>query len=33
MDNWFFIFHPYEVALIVDLEEKTDYDRAVLRKL
>ena len=32
-DYWFFIFHPFEVAIVVDLEEKRDKDRALLRKL
>lgn len=32
-DHWFFIFHPFQVAIVVDLEEKTDQERALLRKL
>lgn len=33
IDHFFFIFHPFEVAIIVDLEDKTEYDRAMLKKL
>jgi hypothetical protein len=32
-DYFCFIFHPFEVAIVVDLEEKTEHDRALLRKL
>jgi hypothetical protein len=27
------VFHPFELAIVVDLNEKTEQDRAVLRKL
>jgi len=33
IDAFAFVFHPFEVAIVVDLEEKTEYDRALLRKL
>ena len=33
LDHYFFVFHPFEVAIVVDLEDKTEYERAVLRKL
>ena len=32
-DLKFFVFHPFELAIVVDLNEKTEQDRAVLRKL
>lgn len=33
VDAYAFVFHPFEVAIVVDLEEKTEHDRALLRKL
>jgi hypothetical protein len=30
---WFFVFHPFQLAIVVDLEEKSANDRALLRKL
>jgi len=33
IDHWTFIFHPFQLAIVVDLEEKTEQDRALLRKL
>lgn len=33
VDAQFFIFHPFQCSIVVDLEEKTDQDRALLRKL
>lgn len=33
VDCKFFIFHPFQCSIVVDLESKTDQDRALLRKL
>jgi pantothenate kinase len=33
IDKWTFIFHPFLLAIVVDLDEKTEQDRALLRKL
>ena len=33
VDQFYFVFHPFEVAIVVDLEEKNEYDRKLLRKL
>lgn len=33
IDAYFFNFHPFQCAIVVDLEEKTEQDRALLRKL
>jgi hypothetical protein len=30
---WCFVFHPFQLAIVVDLEEKSANDRALLRKL
>jgi hypothetical protein len=33
IDKWTFIFHPFQLAIVVDLDEKTEQDRALLRRL
>ncbi len=33
IDSFHFYFHPFEVAVVVDMDEKTHQDRALLRKL
>ena len=33
VDLFYFYFHPFQLHIVVDLEEKTETDRAVLRKL
>jgi hypothetical protein len=32
-DWWFFIFHPFELGIVIDVEEKRQQDQALLRKL
>lgn len=32
-DYFWFSFHPLEVAIVIDIEEKNEYDRALLMKL
>jgi len=33
IDSFYFYFHPFEVAVVVDIDEKTYQDRALLKKL
>ena len=33
LDFFHFYFHPFQLHIVVDLEEKTETDRAVLKKL
>jgi len=32
-DWWFFVFHPFQMGIVIDLEEKRQQDKAMLRKL
>ncbi len=33
VDHWLFIFHPFETAIVIDIEEKSINERLMLRKL
>lgn len=32
-DWWFFVFHPFQMGIVIDLEEKRQQDKAILRKI
>jgi len=33
LDNWLFLYHPFKFNLVIDLEDKRDKDKTILRKL
>jgi len=33
LDFNYFVFHPFQVGICVDIQAKTEQDRAILRKI